>query len=150
MHRPKPLPEIGLMVSSDDAEAQFYEALQRGDIDKLMAVWHDDDDICCVHPNGPRVVGPNAIRTTFEAMFGNGPIDARPERVRRLFLHDVAVHSVVERIQALTDEGPQVGWVLATNVYVKTALGWRLVTHHASPGTGDELPEVGELPAVLH
>lgn len=149
MRPPKP-PEIALMTSSDDAEAQFYEALQRGDIDKLMAVWSDDDDICCVHPNGPRVIGPGAIRTAFEAMFGNGPIDARPERVRRLQTHDTAVHSVVERIQALTDEGPQVAWVLATNVYVKTTLGWRLLAHHASPGTAQELPEVGETPSVLH
>ena len=61
MARPKP-PGIALMTSSDDAEAQFYEALQRGDIEKLMAVWSDDDEICCVHPGGPRVVGPAAKR----------------------------------------------------------------------------------------
>ena len=42
-----------------------------------------------------------------------------------------ASDSVVERIQVLTDEGPQLAWVLATNVYVKTSLGWRLVAHHA-------------------
>lgn len=150
MSRPPKPPEIALMTSSDDAEAQFYEALQRGDIDKLMAVWSDEDEICCVHPNGPRVVGPAAIRTTFEAMFGSGPIDARPERVRRVLMHDSAVHSVVERIQVLTDEGAQMAWALATNVYVKTTLGWRMVAHHASPGTAQELPEVGETPSVLH
>jgi uncharacterized protein (TIGR02246 family) len=150
MPRPQKPPEIALMTSSDDAEAQFYEALQRADIEKLMAVWSDDDDICCVHPNGPRMIGAAAIRTAFEAMFGNGAIDARPERVRRVQTHDCAVHSVVERIQVMTDEGPQMAWVLATNVYVKTSLGWRLVAHHASPGTEQELPEVGETPSVLH
>ena len=50
----------------------------------------------------------------------------------------------------MTDEGPQVAYVLATNVYVKTSLGWRLVAHHASPGSAQELPEVGETPSVLH
>jgi len=149
MARPKP-PDIALMTSSDDAEAQFYEALQRGDIEKLMAVWSDDDDICCVHPNGPRVVGAAAIRAAFDAMFANGVIDAHPERVRRVVMHGSAVHSVVERIQVMTDEGPQVAYVLATNVYVKTSLGWRLVAHHASPGSAQELPEVGETPSVLH
>jgi ketosteroid isomerase-like protein len=143
-------PDIALMSSADDAEAQFYEALQRGDIEKLMAVWSDDDEICCVHPNGPRVVGAAAIRAAFEAMFANGVIDAHPERVRRVVTHGSAVHSVVERIQVITDEGPQQAWVLATNVYVKTALGWRLVAHHASPGSAQELPEVGETPSVLH
>ena len=79
MARPKP-PDIALMTSPDDAEAQFYEALQRGDIDKLMAVWSDDDEICCVHPNGPRVVGPAAIRAAFDAMFSNGAITHNPRR----------------------------------------------------------------------
>jgi ketosteroid isomerase-like protein len=149
MARPKP-PGIALMTSSDDAEAQFYEALQRGDIEKLMAVWSDDDEICCVHPGGPRVVGPAAIRAAFDAMFANGVIDARPEKVRRVVTHDSAVHSVVERIQVMTEEGPQSAWVIATNVYLKSALGWRLVAHHASPGSTQELPEVGETPSVLH
>ncbi|HET7796111.1 MAG TPA: nuclear transport factor 2 family protein [Rhizobacter sp.] len=150
MARPKPPPEIALMASSDDAEAQFYEALQRGDIDKLMAVWADEDEVCCVHPNGPRVIGASAIRAAFDAMFSNGVIDAQPEKVRRVVTHDSAVHSVVERIQVMTDEGPQVAYVLATNVYVKTSVGWRLVAHHASPGSAQELPEVGETPSVLH
>lgn len=143
-------PDIALMTSPDDAEAQFYEALQRGDIDRLMAVWSDDDEICCVHPNGPRVVGPAAIRAAFDAMFSNGAINAHPDRVRRVVSHGSAVHSVVERIQVMTDQGPQVAYVLATNVYLKTSLGWRLVAHHASPGTAQELPEVGETPSVLH
>ena len=38
--------------SPDEVEAQFYEALQRGDIEQLMALWADDDEIVCVHPGG--------------------------------------------------------------------------------------------------
>ncbi|MEN9894144.1 MAG: hypothetical protein RLY78_4439, partial [Pseudomonadota bacterium] len=38
----------------------------------------------------------------------------------------------------------------ATNVYVKTPAGWRIVAHHASPGTEAEVPEIIEAPAVLH
>ena len=149
MSRHKP-PEAALMASPDDTEQQFYEALQRGDIDRLMAVWSDDDDIVCVHPGGPRVVGPVAIRAAFDGLFGNGAIDVHPEKVRRVRTQTTAVHSVIERIQVMTDEGPQVAWVIATNVYLNTAQGWRLVAHHASPGSSRELPEVGELPAVLH
>ncbi|MGE5865415.1 MAG: YybH family protein [Rhizobacter sp.] len=149
MARPKP-PDAALMASPDDIEQQFYEALQRGDIDRLMAVWSDDDDIACVHPGGPRVIGPGAIRSAFEALFSNGSVNVTPEKVRRLETASSAVHSVVERIQALTENGPQVAWVIATNVYVKTAQGWRLVMHHASPGTAEELPEIGDTPSVLH
>jgi len=149
MVRPNPL-DAALLASPDDIEHQFYDALQRGDIERLMAVWSDEDDITCVHPGGPRVNGAAAIRAAFEAMFTNGTIDAHPEKVRRIQNGSSAVHSVLERIQVMTDEGPQLAWVLATNVYLKTDLGWRLVAHHASPGTVTELPEIGDSPSVLH
>jgi hypothetical protein len=58
--------------TADDVEAAFYEALQRGDIDALMACWADEDEVFCVHPGGPRLVGAVAIRAAFEQMFGNG------------------------------------------------------------------------------
>jgi len=141
---------IAAVGSPDDTEAQFYEALQRGDIDRLMAVWSDDDEIVCVHPGGPRLVGPAAIRAAFESMFSNGAINAHPEKVRRMQGHANAVHSVLERIQVMTQNGPQSAWVIATNVYLKTAQGWRLVLHHASPGTQADLHELTESPSVLH
>ncbi|HSN31262.1 MAG TPA: nuclear transport factor 2 family protein, partial [Ideonella sp.] len=88
------------LASADDIEQQFYEALQQGDIERLMAAWSDDDDIACIHPGGPRVVGAAAIRASFEALFANaGGVGAQPERVRRLQLDDVAVHHVVEQVQ---------------------------------------------------
>ena len=138
------------LASPDDIEQQFYEALQRGDIDRLMAVWSDDEDISCVHPGGPRVVGAGAIRAAFDAMFSNGAIDARPEKVRRLQTHTCAVHSVLEQVRVMTAEGPQSAWVIATNVYVKGAQGWRLVAHHASPGSPREVQEIVEAASVLH
>ena len=149
MARPKP-PDIALMVSSDDTEAQFYEALQRGDIDKLMACWADEDEIVCVHPGGARLMGPAAIRAAVESMFANGTIRAQPEKVRKVDSLVASVHSVLERIEVLTDEGPRHAWVIATNVYLKTTLGWRMVAHHASPGTPHELHEVSDTPTVLH
>ena len=51
----------------DDAEVAFYDALQHADIDRLMACWADEDDIVCVHPGGPRLLGAGAIRAAFEA-----------------------------------------------------------------------------------
>lgn len=150
MSRSKP-PPAALMASPDDIEAEFYEALQRGDIERLMAVWADDDEVVCVHPGGPRVIGPAAIRASFEAIFANGAIPVVPEQVHRLHTIGSAVHHLAERITVQTAEGPRTAWVLATNVYVKTAQGWRMVAHHASPGSlGEEPPEAGEVAATLH
>ena len=137
-------------ASPDEIEQQFYEALQRGDIERLMALWSDDEEISCVHPGGPRLVGAMAIRAAFESIFANGAVNAQAERVRRLQSHSCAVHSVVEHIQLMTEQGPQSAWVIATNVYLLTASGWRLVSHHASPGSQREAMEAGEPAAVLH
>jgi uncharacterized protein (TIGR02246 family) len=147
MARPK---STAPLASPDEIEQQFYEALQAGDIERLMAVWSDDEEISCVHPGGPRVVGAAAIRSAFDAMFANGTINARPEKVRRLQTHSCAVHSVLEHIHVMTTEGPQSAWVVATNVYLKTAQGWRLVSHHASPGSPREVQEIVEAATTLH
>jgi ketosteroid isomerase-like protein len=147
MSRPRNAPPPAL---PDDIEQEFYEALQRGDIERLMAVWSDDEEIVCVHPGGPRVVGGAAIRGAFESIFANGAVQAVPQKVRRMQMHSCAVHSVLEHIRVMTAQGPQEAWVVATNVYVLGALGWRLVAHHASPGSPRELQEQVEAAAVLH
>jgi len=139
-----------LMASPEDAEAQFYEALREGDLERVMAVWSDDEEIFCVHPGGGRGGGPRAVRATFEAIFANGTLDVHPEHVQRVQAMGSAVHSVLERIDVVTADGLRSGWIVATNVYVKTAQGWRLVAHHASTGAADEIPEVIEPPSVLH
>ncbi len=143
--KPPPVP-----ATPDEIEQQFYEALQHADIEALMAVWSDDDEIVCVHPGGPRVVGPAAIRAAFESMFASGAITARPEKVRRLQSLNCAVHSVLERIEIATPQGPQTAWVVATNVYLKSGGGWAMVAHHASPGSAREVHDIVDAPATIH
>jgi uncharacterized protein (TIGR02246 family) len=145
-----PLQSAHLMATPDDVEAQFYEALREADIEKLMAVWSDDDDIVCVHPGGPRVVGARAIRAAFEAIFERGGIPVQPGQTRRTRSLDAAVHNLVETVTIQSAEGTQSGYVVATNVFIKTTLGWRLVAHHASPGSANEPGEPLEAPATLH
>ena len=148
MRKPKATPFDA--TSADDTEAAFYEALQHGDVDKLMACWAEEDDIVCVHPGGARLLGAGAIRASFDMMFANGSIQARAEKVHRVDSLGASVHSVLERVEVLTDEGPRHAYVIATNVYQKTPLGWRMVAHHASPGTPREMLEVNDSPQVLH
>ncbi len=148
MRKTKALPQDA--TSPDETEALFYEALRRGDIDKLMACWADEDDIVCVHPGGARLLGAGAIRAAFDMMFANGSIQARAEKVHRVESLGASVHSVLERIEVLTDQGPRHAYVIATNVYQKTPQGWRMTAHHASPGTPQEMLEVNGSPQVLH
>ena len=150
MSSSKPPPNT--LPTADETELRFYEALQSGDIAVLMSLWSEEEEVSCIHPGGPREAGLQAVRESFEQVFQHGPVDVHPEQIHRLVHQDCAIHSVLERLSVVTDQGPGVAWVWATNVYIKSALGWKMVCHHASPGfIGDVPPQsVGDGPATLH
>lgn len=134
----------------DDIEAQFYDALRNGDLARLMECWADEDDIVCVHPGGPRLVGAGQIRASFEALFTRGTPQLRIEDVHRVESLSSSVHSVIEKVSLALPDGPREAFVVATNVFHKTAQGWRLVAHHATPGAVGELPPRGDAQQTLH
>lgn len=141
-----------LMATPDEIEAQFYEALQTADLERLMALWVADEVVRCIHPGGPLVVGASAIRSSFEALFAKGPVAVQATEVQRLQTEQLAVHQVKERVLVPAPDGSsQVAWVWASNVYLKTAEGWRMVLHHASPGqSGEPLDLLATGSSVLH
>jgi len=140
-----------LLASADDVETQLYEALASADIERLMGLWSEDDEIACVHPGGSRLIGHAAVRASFEAIFANGAIPVRPQQVQRVEAGGAAVHHVLECVDIATAEGTQTAWVIATNVYFKTAQGWRLVLHHGSPGSMREARVMAsDAPSTLH
>lgn len=142
--------EVNLGGSADDIEASFYEALLASDLERLMACWADEDEVICIHPGGPRLIGLGAIRSAYEAMFSNGSLRITPQAVRKLDVMASSIHSVRERLEILTNEGPVEAYILATNVYYKTPQGWRMVAHHASPGGPIEAQDISDAPPVLH
>lgn len=134
----------------DDTEAAFYEALHKGDIEQMMSCWAEEDDVVCVHPGGGRIIGANAIRAVFTAMFSKGTVQAVPERIHKIESLASAVHHLVEKVAIITPEGAQHAFVIATNVYHKTPQGWRMVAHHATAGTPNDANDLGSKPTVLH
>ena len=83
-------------------------------------------------------------------MFNNGSVQAFPERVHKVQSLTSSVHHLVERVEIITPQGAQQAYVIATNVYHQTPQGWRMVAHHASPGTPKDAADVGVKPTVLH
>lgn len=143
-------PAAALHATPEDVETQFYDALREGNLERLMAVWSVDDEVLCIHPGGPRLVGWHAVRTAFERVFQGGAPAVHPESVRRLHTLRCAVHNVLERVSLKTAEGVRTAWVVATNVYLHTPQGWRMVAHHASPGVADKPTEWVQAGSQLH
>ena len=121
--------------NADELEAAFYGAISRADLDGLMALWAEDEEIVCVHPNSPRLIGHAAIRASWEAIFEQGHVHIHTTQLHAMHHVHTAVHSVLEQFRA-ADDHPQDMHIIATNVYVKTPRGWRITTHHASVAIG--------------
>lgn len=130
--------------SAEAVERAFYAAMADGDLERMMALWVDDDSAVCNHPGGPRLVGPEAIRASFREMFTGGGVRIATAAVRAWRRSDVAVHSLIERIAVHGRGGAQVVEVVATNVFVRTPSGWRILVHHAGVSDGDELEADGD------
>lgn len=143
------MPKINrLFVSPDATEAAFYDALARADLDALMALWADEDEIVCIHPGAHRLVGHAAIRASWQAILAHGGLHIRPVLRHALPNAMSAIHNIVEEIHQDHRE-PAQHHVLATNVYLKTPAGWRIVLHHASVAPG-QAPAEPTVSALLH
>ena len=149
-----------MFPTAQDAENAFYEALERCDLDGMMAVWAEDDDIVCVHPAGPRLTGQDQIRESWARIFSAGP-RARVHITNQVAISGMmlAVHSVHENFtiqgqaqgQAMGDAVRPLP-IVATNVYLRTAAGWRMIVHHASPAPAEKQPAPPRAtpPKILH
>ena len=122
-----------LFATPDEAQSAFYEAFERANLAAMMAVWAETDDIVCVHPQGPRLVGFEAVRESWMQIFAGGAaLRVRATEERRFDGQSVAVRAVVEHVSPPGENAP-VSLVCTTNVYELTPAGWRMVVHHASP-----------------
>ena len=133
------MPKIKRTFATADAtESAFYDAIGRADLEALMALWADEDEIICVHPGAPRLVGHAAIRASWEAIFARGGIHIKPLQRHVLQSTMCATHNVVEEIGhgRQTDADEHERHVVATNIYLKTPAGWRIMLHHASVAPG--------------
>jgi ketosteroid isomerase-like protein len=140
-----------IFPTAQDAQNAFYEALERCDLEAMMAVWSEDEDIVCVHPAGQRLAGQAQVREVWRQMFAAGPT-MRVRITQQVVIAGVMVeaHSVHENITVAGEQRPRPPMV-ATNVYLRTAAGWRMIVHHASPAAVEPPAEPAPgSPKILH
>jgi len=122
-----------IFTSPQDAALAFYQAFEGKDIESMMATWAEDEDILCVHPGGPRLVGYDAVRSGWEQLFsGDTKLSFKLDEVVALETVGMAIQSAIEHVTVGDDPKPR-GAAIATNVFLRTPSGWRMVMHHSSP-----------------
>lgn len=145
-HQPHPT----LFASPDDAEAAFYDAIERADLEAMMTIWADDEEVVCIHPAGQRLSGHAAVRESWRQVFESGSrLHVRVSHTVRWSSALMAVHNVLETLYLGDDPTPH-GPMLATNVFIRGAKGWRLLSHHASVASEPPSADGAGSPRVLH
>jgi ketosteroid isomerase-like protein len=139
-----------LFASPVECEQAFYDALESGDVDAVHDLWLDDEDVCCIHPGGPRLVGVHAVRASWASILSNGALNIRATARKTLETPTLAIHNVVEEIVVTQGRRQQVIHVLATNAYVKTPAGWKMILHHASQAAEGQAEDVEGPQGPLH
>ena len=116
-----------------DANDGFYRAFEHLDVDEMEAAWSHGEHVKCVHPGWPLLSGWPAVRESWRAIFAN-------TAEMRFTIGDVSVVATetmafvtcTENILAEAQGRISVTSILATNVFERTAQGWRMIVHHAS------------------
>ncbi len=117
-----------LDVSS--ANAAFYDAFERRDLDAMSDIWEHSDRVACVHPGWAILTGWGSVSASWFALFDG------PQRLQFIVTDErVSVagdFAWVTCNENLIDGGTTQA-VAATNVFARLEDGWRLVHHHGSP-----------------
>ncbi len=124
-------------TTPEEAEAAFYGAFEAADLDAMMAVWLQDEAVVCIHPGGPRLEGPEAVRSGWAEVFGSG------QRLRFALREQIRIRDALLSIHLVKEyvhvDDVLRGVVLATNVYQQVDGGWYMILHHASPDPASEV-----------
>lgn len=137
-----------IFPTAQDAESAFYDAIERGDLEAMMAVWADEEEIVCVHPGWPRLTGQDQVREGWRRIFSGPRMRVQVSQLVSASAMMVEVHSVHEMISVAGEKAAS-GPVVATNVYQRTAEGWRMIAHHGSLVPGEARPS-RDGPQTLH
>jgi len=119
------------VVHVSEANASYYDAFERQDIDLMAQVWEHGERATCTHPGWPTLHGTDIILDSYAAIFGG------PQSLQVILTNE---HVMVEGNFAyvsvdenLVDQGGHAAATAALNVFVWDGERWNIVVHHGSP-----------------
>lgn len=116
------------------ANAEFYEAFESLDIQRMDRIWAHQEYVTCVHPGWNLRVGWPAVRDSWVVIFNNTfSMKFELTEIQVQVAGDVAWVICTENITSGRDETLQESRVLATNLYEQIDDRWQLIHHHSSP-----------------
>ena len=117
------------------ANQRFYDAFGALDIDLMESVWEPSERAMFVHPGWPALVDWELIRQSWERIFDNTTLMLfNVKYLNAVVQGDCGWVTCIENISSVLQGTASNFGILATNIFVRTPSGWRMIAHHASPG----------------
>ncbi len=115
-----------------DAEDAYYDALEAGDSAAMAQVWDDSDEIACLLPMTPLVLGREVLQLWRSIFEQAGAFDIQVRHLAWIETGDTAIHLIEERTQGQNPSQPAPA-IYGTNLFRRGPDGWRLLMHQNSP-----------------
>jgi ketosteroid isomerase-like protein len=106
------------------ANLEFYRAFATRDLAAIEALWARQAPVACIHPGWPPLAERDAIIESWRGILSNPNSPRIVCYDERVFLHgDTALVICEEELEG--------GTLIASNLFVREAEGWRMAHHHA-------------------
>ena len=118
------------------ANLRFYDAFTELGIQYMDEIWEDSDRALCVHPGWQPLVGWQPIRESWERIFASANLMQFNIRYLNVVVQgNFGYVTCIEEITSVVQGKANNFSAYATNIFAHTESGWRMIAHHASPGS---------------
>ena len=115
------------------ANAGFYRAFETLKIEAMEQVWAKDTDIQCGHPGWRILRGWGPVMESWKRIFANTPsMQFTLTDVNIQIIGAIAWVTLYENLNSSIEGQSFSAAILTTNMFQKTAEGWRMILHHGS------------------
>ena len=125
-----------------EAEDAYYDALEEGDPDRLLSIWADGDEVCCLLPMYPMILGRPGVEDAYAHLLSQGQgVELSITHLQWIEAGDIAIHQVEEQLP-VPSSGSTPPPLYATNIFRKDNSGWRMTIHLNAPTPPPPPPEL--------
>lgn len=117
-----------------EANRLFYEALGGRDLGLMKTVFVPDERAGCTHPGWVMLRGYDAIIQSWENVFDpEDKLDINLHNLTVDLMGDTAWVTCIQELTYIKRDPVMMNVSVSTNIFERTASGWLMLIHHASP-----------------
>ena len=116
------------------ANEAFYRAFESLDVQRMAAVWADEEAVTVIHPGWPLIRGREEVLASWARIFEHASLMQFAIMGTMTTVEgDWAWVTCMENITSVNDGRVSDGRVQATNIFVRQRDRWLCAHHHGSP-----------------